>query len=270
MPENPDRKFLIDSVARSKNSAFLLAGPPGASKKEAAEEIAKAVLGRRENRPDLIRIAPEKTSIKIEAIRELIRRLSLKPIEADRIVVMMEEADSMTESAANALLKTLEEPPSYVLFLLISAAPERLHSTIRSRCQRISFQISDKTLRKRFEGILPFWQENILPIFETSPSSFTQASELAEKTAKETDEIPPLFEILKAWWHDLAVYRETRSEDHLLLPNALATIRRMADQRDRGRIFEEIDLIEETERAIEGNVNKTLALERLFTRLTEI
>ena len=73
---------------------------------------------------------------------------------------------------------------------------------------------------------------------------------------------------MRGWWHDIAAYRETREENYLLLPETIDWIRRQADAREAERIFREVDLIEETERAIEGNVNKTLALERLFVKLT--
>jgi DNA polymerase-3 subunit delta' len=76
--------------------------------------------------------------LRLEQVREVSRFLARRPVEADRGVVVLEGAEAMAEAAANALLKTLEEPGDGLL-ILISAAPDRLLATIRSRCQRIPF-----------------------------------------------------------------------------------------------------------------------------------
>lgn len=76
--------------------------------------------------------------IRLEQVREVTRFLGRRPIESPRPLVVIEAAEAMAEAAANALLKTLEEPGDGVL-ILISSAPERLLVTIRSRCQWIPF-----------------------------------------------------------------------------------------------------------------------------------
>jgi DNA polymerase-3 subunit delta' len=76
--------------------------------------------------------------IRLEQVRDVSRFLSRRPVESDRPLVVIEAAEAMAEAAANALLKTLEEPGDGLL-ILISAAPERLLNTIRSRCQWIPF-----------------------------------------------------------------------------------------------------------------------------------
>jgi DNA polymerase-3 subunit delta' len=81
------------------------------------------------------RTAPQ---IRLEQVREIARFLARHPVEAPGPLVVIDGAEAMAEAAANALLKTLEEPGRGLL-LLISAAPEQLLSTIRSRCQQIPF-----------------------------------------------------------------------------------------------------------------------------------
>jgi DNA polymerase-3 subunit delta' len=76
--------------------------------------------------------------IRLEQVREVSRFLARRPIESPRPLLVMETAEAMAEPAANALLKTLEEPGDGLL-ILISAAPEKLLATIRSRCQWIPF-----------------------------------------------------------------------------------------------------------------------------------
>jgi len=81
------------------------------------------------------RTAPQ---LRLEQVREVSRFLARRPVEADRCLVVLEGVEAMAEAAANALLKTLEEPGGGLL-VLITAAPEQLLSTIRSRCQAIPF-----------------------------------------------------------------------------------------------------------------------------------
>lgn len=90
--------------------------------------------------PDVIVVEPGDTgSIKIEAVRDVIDRAAYRPFEARRRVVIIDEADAMQAPAQSALLKTLEEPPSASIFILVSSLPDALLPTVRSRCPRIRF-----------------------------------------------------------------------------------------------------------------------------------
>lgn len=215
----------------------------------------------------MIRVTPEKNSIKIEVIRDLISRLMLKPVQAERMVIIIEEADAMTTGAANALLKTLEEPPPYVLFLLLTSRPEELPATIRSRCQRVRFQIPTDSLRQNLAELYASLEAEIAPLFGPVRTPFATASKLAEGITAETGKVYPLLELLKALWHDVAVLRGVGSTQALLLPALQAKLAAIADRKSTETIGDDLDLILETERAVDGNVHKALALERLFYRL---
>ena len=89
--------------------------------------------------PDFIIIQPDQSLIKIERIRELCRVLTLKPYEARFRVVILASAHFMNESAANALLKVLEEPPDQTVLILTARQTSDLLPTIVSRCQHIRF-----------------------------------------------------------------------------------------------------------------------------------
>lgn len=93
------------------------------------------------NHPDVTWVRPESKSRQISAdqTRELIRIVSLRPTEAARKVAVLVGADRMNTSAANAFLKTLEEPPAGSILILISTEPDRLLETILSRCLRLNF-----------------------------------------------------------------------------------------------------------------------------------
>ncbi len=222
--------------------------------------------GGAENHPDLIRIAPEKNTIKIEAVRDLIGRVALKPVTAGKIVVIVEEADAMTTGAANALLKTLEEPPPYVLFLLLTARPEELPATIRSRCQRVRFQIPPQALRERLEALYASFETELAPLWPAPRSPFATASKLTESLTAQTDRLYPFLDLLQALWHDAAVL-QSGDVDSLVVPGARNQLKTLIARKSTDRLFEEMDLILETERALDGNVNKALALERLFYKL---
>ncbi|MEJ2697629.1 MAG: DNA polymerase III subunit delta' [Candidatus Sulfobium sp.] len=89
--------------------------------------------------PDLLVVSPEERLIRIEEIRLIDEALSLKPHEGRKKAVIVDDAETMNISAANAFLKTLEEPPGESLIILVSSRPELLPATIRSRCARINF-----------------------------------------------------------------------------------------------------------------------------------
>ena len=142
--------------------AYCFAGPPGVGKRTAALALAQAVncfspvsagpaqdacgacrACRRiaaDQHPDVILVTPqEKTVITIEQVREVAARASLRAYEGNAKVWIVDPADQMQEPAANAFLKTLEEPAGRSLFILVTTAFTRLLPTIRSRCQEVRF-----------------------------------------------------------------------------------------------------------------------------------
>jgi len=98
------------------------------------KRIARAV------HPDVIIVEPGDTgTIKIEQVRDVVDRAGYRPFEGRRRVVVIDEADALVPAAQNALLKTLEEPPSASVFVLVSSMPDALLSTVRSRLPRLRF-----------------------------------------------------------------------------------------------------------------------------------
>jgi len=139
--------------------ALLVCGPPQLGQREVVERLAAHLLGAHDPRaahllevgthPDfhLVTLLPNKegtklrTEIVIEQVRELSEKLSLTPQYGGAQVAIVDPADTINVAAANALLKTLEEPrPGRYLWLLASN-PARLPATIRSRCQRLEFRL---------------------------------------------------------------------------------------------------------------------------------
>ncbi len=140
--------------------AILLSGPDGVGKHHFARNLTYAILCLQPNEtgaacgqckhcllmeantyPDFVHVMPEedKKTISIDEIRELISKLHLTRHFDAKKVALIEYADSMNTNAANALLKTLEEPPEETIIVLVSSAPLKLPATIRSRCQFVPF-----------------------------------------------------------------------------------------------------------------------------------
>ena len=143
--------------------AVLLAGPSGVGKRLTATAMAQAInclqpqssarferdaCGEcascrriaRGMHPDVIVIEPGDTgAIKIEQMRDVIDRSQYRPFEGRRRVVIIDEADAAGDDAQSALLKTLEEPPSMSVFILVSSMPDALLPTVLSRCPRLRF-----------------------------------------------------------------------------------------------------------------------------------
>jgi len=139
------KRLLTAALADGPAHAYLLHGPPGVGKRATALAFAAELLGEharveRRTHPDLYVLEPVGDQIRIDDIRILRHDLHMRPYEAARRVYLIFDADTMNEDAADALLKDLEEPPSYAVIVLVANDLGPLPETIRSRCQLVPFR----------------------------------------------------------------------------------------------------------------------------------
>lgn len=155
---NEETKKILENTIKTQNisHSYMFIGQDGIGKFMIAKEFAKAILCQGEqkpcntcescitfngeNNPDIQIIDEiEEKSIKTETIKEMVKGVYEKPIEGSRKVYIINDSQKMTKEAQNSLLKTLEEPPEYVVIILITENENLLLNTIKSRCTKIKF-----------------------------------------------------------------------------------------------------------------------------------
>ncbi|MFH0739758.1 MAG: hypothetical protein V1819_00610 [bacterium] len=152
-------EFLRNSILSEKiPQAFLFEGEENLGKKKVAFEFVKTIfcdqpeaeekpcqtcqsclLIEKTSHPDFIFISPQKKEIQIDQIRDLQTQLNLKPVLAKVRAIIINDAHCLNIQAQNCFLKTLEEPKSQTIFILISSLPNVLLGTIQSRCESLKF-----------------------------------------------------------------------------------------------------------------------------------
>jgi len=151
MPFTADEAFSLLQSAQTQNRlahAYLITGPAGSGKRALANRVCSLLVGRPiENlqHPDIHVIEPESKSrrILIEQMRELERSLHMRSLSGGHKIGVIVDADRLQPNAANAFLKTLEEPPGQSSLLLLSSLPDQLLETILSRCLEIALRSTE-------------------------------------------------------------------------------------------------------------------------------
>jgi DNA polymerase III subunit delta' len=142
-PEGVGKRLVAGALAEALNCLAPASAPASGARDLPVDACGRCTACRRiakGTHPDVLVIEPSDTgAIKIEAVRPPIAATAYRPFEGRTRVVVIDEADRLTDDAANALLKSLEEPPPASVFVLVSARPEMLLATIRSRCSRLRF-----------------------------------------------------------------------------------------------------------------------------------
>ena len=314
-------KYISSAVENNRVShAYILNGERGSGKKMLANLFAMTLLcetGDNEpcgkchsckqaesgNHPDIIRVTHEKpNSISVDDIRTQVNNtVDIKPYQGPYKVYIIPQADMMTPQAQNAILKTIEEPPSYAVFLLLTENAETLLPTINSRCVMLKLRNIKGTLIKKYlmENLeIPDYKADMCTAFAqgnmgraimlANSDHFNEIREEAVQLLKHISEmelneiiaavknisvykleITDYLDIIMIWYRDVLLYKATKEIDKVVFKDQLQSIKEQA----RKSSYEGIELIleslEKAKARLKANVNFDLVMELLFLTIKE-
>lgn len=245
---------------------------------DACDECRSCTKTNRGNHPDVFIITPEGEGgqITVSAIRQLEESLSFKPFEGKWKIAIIDNADRLNQSAANAFLQTLEEPAPQSILILVSSRPDMLLSTIRSRCQRINFNplpvdTMSALLEEKFDGIdhkqavlLSMLSggrlgcaldDNLLVQRDRSFEVLKRMlGSLDGEIWEDRDAMQEWFDWAQLWLRDIAVFKATGRTELLINRDRIAEIRDLS----RGAALKDVLKLARELYTISGRLNFNL------------
>jgi len=253
------------------------------------------------NHPDYLFIEPEGNSIKNKQIEEIQNFISIKPYESSVKVVVVENANAMTVSAQNRLLKVLEEPSGDAMMILLSENVEALLPTIKSRLQRVRFnRLTNEEIRqfvdsryeleeKEINSIVIFSEGSIGKVVKFVDSEvflegrkkvyeliqsvhkkdLFKAFNLVEYFTEDKENIMQLLDFMIMLYRDILLYSETRLTGFIInsdIKDDIISLSRIVSIR---KILVYIDYIEACKSAIKSNTNVAVAFETMLFNIQE-
>lgn len=255
------------------------------------------------NQPDIIKITHEKpNTISIEDVRKQITGdVAIKPYSSPYKVYLMEDAEKMTVQAQNALLKTLEEPPEYVVILLMTNNINSLLPTVVSRCVVLNMKpVSDRLIKKylmeklevpdyKAEVCVAFARGNIgkakaLATSEEFENVKAEAlallkyiqdldlTEIVTDIRKITEyklDVNDYLDIMAIWYRDVLMFKATKDANSLIFKEELPSIRKVAGRSSYEGIERVIKALDKAKSRLNANVNFDLTMELLMLEIRE-
>jgi DNA polymerase-3 subunit delta' len=291
--------------------AFLFTGQEGIGKKKTAKEFTKYILCEKHNNcgvcrpcikverdihPDVLIIENEDT-MGIEQSRTIGKEVYEYPYEGDKRIILIDRADAMTHEATNALLKTLEEPPPFNIFFLITSSERDIPLTIRSRCARTGFTpLSRERLQQYFMNTVKmdevkaellshvsqgsigcglFWMEKdhllmrhkLAELIMGKDRSFIHATLMSERMTKGHRELTMFLSFLLSFFRDMSVMSEYRETSMMINRDMLELLK--TESVNTGWIEASVRRIQETFGMLRYNINKLLAIETMLLDIME-
>lgn len=254
---------------------------------------------RTKRHPDIRLIEPEKTTIGIDQIRSLIDEIAFQPLEARYRVVVLDPAEQMRQEAHNSLLKTLEEPPSRTIIILVTTNPYMLLETIRSRSRMLQFgeiprdQIEQYLVRTegrsleeaRLAAVLSGGSLAAALNFNTAEyqdirrqalqfvilllkkGSFAEASAVASQVTRDKAFFQLWIESVAALLQD--IYYAAKATEHVGQRDLLVKLQEIAQNCTNPTLLRAIDAVRKLKGQLQFNVNRQLALEAMFIALIQ-
>lgn len=252
------------------------------------------------NHPDMVEVKPDGQYIKIDQVRALQQLTRFRPHEAKRRVILIDQAEALREEAANALLKTLEEPTGETVFFLVTSQPHLLLSTIRSRCQPVQFaalRAADVSKLLVSQGVEAVEAERVARLSEGSVSramevlespvyasrdelfdhlwrlmsgQIDRAIRWAEELARAKAELPAWLGLLRTIFRDVALHAGGASAQRQLHWDATEGVVRLSQRSGLRHALYVLQRIEESERLLLGNVNPRMVVECLLLDIARV
>jgi len=267
----------LERIIKEGSRSLLFTGPESLGKKAVALAFFTSLFQEKPfNHPDFILINPFEGRIRINQIRELSNRISLKPIKAPSFGIIVDQAHLMNREAQNCFLKTLEEPKSSAILILVTEYPDFLLPTIFSRCERLKFYPVRKEEIKKYlkeNNIIGEKADDIINISLGRPGKIINFLERPESLENRKKIINNLVKIMQSplgerfqYVQELSKREDLRSvliiwlsylRESLLLNNSVESLSKL--KKILNAIQETIFLISNT------STNLKLALEVLVT-----
>ncbi len=222
-----------------------------------------------DNHPDMMLIEPDGASIKnaqVEAFQEFIY---IRPFESAYKIVVFQKAHLMTDRAQNRILKVLEEPPEYAVFIFLTSQTDLMLDTVLSRCQVIS---EDETTEVNTDEPM---MEKVLELAKgIETADVGRVFEYGPYLKKEKEKISEFLMMLSILLRDALIYRET-SNIHLITRQNLSILNYkdnvfgLSKGLSRTKNIALIECIEETDLKLKNNMNFDLTIDKLLVKCIE-
>ena len=287
-----DLQEIIDNNTIS--HSYMFVGIDGIGKKLIAKEYARKILCLNKqnqncatcdscikfnsgNNPDFLEIFPDGNSIKIAQMREMQEKVYQKPIVSDKKVFIIDQVEKMTEEAQNSLLKTLEEPPEYMVIILITSNENKLLNTVKSRCIRINFTgLSKQDITKYAEAHqINIASQNLLEMCGGSIGKLEKINEniddyngLELATNKLIDgKLKNVVEEMNCF--NILYESKEIIQDLLDYMTVLIYLHISKEEDYRQKFLNTIKLIEETKQRLNSNTNYDMSIDNLLFKIWE-
>ncbi len=297
------KKYMINSLRNDKiGHAYIFEGIEGVGKSFFAKELAKELLGSKNlyNSTDFYEIKPEGNSIKISQIRQLQSDIVIKP-HSNYKIYLIDESEKLTVQSQNALLKTLEEPPSYAIIILICSNKESILDTIKSRCEKIKFYPISNDDMKKFCMINGISESSLNFIYSFAKGSIKRALDIsnsekfismrddAEKyieiltekdlssyidliddIEKYKDDIMLFLEIFTSYFKDIMIFVEGLGDENLINVDKDIFIENISKRISSYDLVKIIGIIDYVINNLKSNCNFSINMQVLFLNIYEV
>ncbi len=222
-----------------------------------------------DNHPDMMFIEPDGASIKnaqVEAFQEFIY---IRPFESANKIVVFQKAHLMTDRAQNRILKVLEEPPEYAVFIFLTSQMDLMLDTVLSRCQVIS---EDETTEPVLDKVM---MEKVLELAKgIETADVGRVFEYGPYLKKEKEKISEFLMMLSILLRDALIYRETNNihlitRQNLTILNYKDNVFSLSKGLSRAKNIALIECIEETDLKLKNNMNFDLTIDKLLVKCIE-